>query len=463
MVGTGSSFECAPDPLGFFLSTESGRRTGQQTPAAGLPQVSGTPPTRRLQLPHGRRSRVAGDGVNDTIYLGAVGRRGPATRARISWRDRTSRDTHTWAIRAAGRSPLGRLFRQRRRHLQVHGRRGTTFTSLNAGGLQTALFYNLDVKPDATASVTLGALQDNGIVTTAGAGHPAWRMGIGGDGFDVAHDGPDGRDRAYGSSNATILRSTTTAYPTAATIDRPGRPAETRRLPGGRRHRPERERRRLRGKQPESLAEHRRRGDVAEQACRPPGPPAKWTSHRPTATTWSSPSDDRFWCRPMRSAGEVSPSTDITRNLPGRTVGAVAFDPNDPATIYAVLGGFSGFPGGHVFRTSLTATRWTDISPPARPSVQRHRARWQRDAHDPVHRDGLRRAALGGWRRQLDVLDDIHFPGAPVFELVYHRGELRAATFGRGVFSFAKPTEPSIAVNLDTTSSSARSARVRNS
>ena len=48
-----------------------------------------------------------------------------------------------------------------------------------------------------------------------------------------------------------------------------------------------------------------------------------------------------------------------------------------------------------------------------------------------------------------DVLDDIHFPGAPVFELVYHRGELRAATFGRGVFSFAKPTGPSIAVNLE--------------
>ena len=55
--------------------------------------------------------------------------------------------------------------------------------------------------------------------------------------------------------------------------------------------------------------------------------------------------------------------TDITRDLPGRFVGRVAFDPNDPATIYAVLGGLSGFPGGHVFRTSLTATTWTDISP----------------------------------------------------------------------------------------------------
>jgi hypothetical protein len=55
---------------------------------------------------------------------------------------------------------------------------------------------------------------------------------------------------------------------------------------------------------------------------------------------------------------------DITRNLPGRFVARVAFDPNDPATIYAVLGGLSGFPGGHVFRTSLASATWTDIAPP---------------------------------------------------------------------------------------------------
>jgi hypothetical protein len=33
--------------------------------------------------------------------------------------------------------------------------------------------------------------------------------------------------------------------------------------------------------------------------------------------------------------------------------------------------------------------------------------------------------------------------------LVYHQGELRVATFGRGVFSFVRPTGPSIAVNLE--------------
>ena len=129
---------------------------------------------------------------------------------------------------------------------------------------------------------------------------------------------------------------------------------------------------------------------------------------------------------------------DITRNLPGRFVGGVAFDPNDPATIYAVLGGFSGFPGGHVFRTSLTATTWTDISPPldlpfnaiALDGSETPTALYAGTDF------GVLRSVDGG--ANWGVLDDIHFPGAPVFELVYHQGELRAATFGRGVFSFVK-------------------------
>jgi hypothetical protein len=84
---------------------------------------------------------------------------------------------------------------------------GVNFASLNAGGLQTALFYNLDVKPDASGSVTVGALQDNGIVTTAGGAAPTWKMGAGGDGFDVAYDGQLG-SQVYGRRNTTILRST---------------------------------------------------------------------------------------------------------------------------------------------------------------------------------------------------------------------------------------------------------------
>src|SRR5262249_54765424 len=47
------------------------------------------------------------------------------------------------------------------------------------------------------------------------------------------------------------------------------------------------------------------------------------------------------------------------------------------------------------------------------------------------------------------VLDDIHFPRVPVLDLVLRDGRLSAGTYGRGVFDFALPQGPSIAVNLE--------------
>src|SRR5206468_3483940 len=58
--------------------------------------------------------------------------------------------------------------------------------TINAGGLQTTLFYNMDVRKDATASVTEGSLQDNGTVRTTGS--PSWTDTKGGDGWDFAFD-----------------------------------------------------------------------------------------------------------------------------------------------------------------------------------------------------------------------------------------------------------------------------------
>ena len=59
-------------------------------------------------------------------------------------------------------------------------------------------------------------------------------------------------------------------------------------------------------------------------------------------------------------ASTVGPPTGVTfanisRNLPNRNVARVAFDPNDPSIIYAVLSGFNGGAGnvGHVFRPGL--------------------------------------------------------------------------------------------------------------
>jgi hypothetical protein len=114
-----------------------------------------------------------------------------------------------------------------------------------------------------------------------------------------------------------------------------------------------------------------------------------------------------------------------------------------------VLSGFSGFPGGHVFRTTLGASKWTDISPPLDLPFN---AIALDSSETPT---AIYAGTDFGVLRSLDaganwsVLDDIHFPGAPVFDLVFHNGELRAATFGRGVFSFVKPSGPSIALSLE--------------
>lgn len=60
---------------------------------------------------------------------------------------------------------------------------------------------------------------------------------------------------------------------------------------------------------------------------------------------------------------------------------------------------------------------------------------------------GVLRSVDGGgsW----SVLDDLHFPRVPVFDLVFKNGHLRAATYGRGIFAFVNPTGPAIAVNLE--------------
>ena len=58
--------------------------------------------------------------------------------------------------------------------------------------------------------------------------------------------------------------------------------------------------------------------------------------------------------------------TNITRDLPGRSVTRIAFDPNDPTRLYVVLGGYAGAgAAGHVFRTTLGSSTSTDISPAA--------------------------------------------------------------------------------------------------
>ncbi|HEX4067346.1 MAG TPA: choice-of-anchor D domain-containing protein [Acidobacteriaceae bacterium] len=435
----------APDPIGVFMSTDQGTTWSLQTPHnARIPPGSGMP----LNTQWGYSFHMAvdpaspGDGLNDILYLGAVGQaRSTDSGQTFTGLSGLHADTHAWTfVPQAGPFSIvycgndGGIFKSTG---------GTSFTSLNGGGFQTALFYNLDVKRDATASVTLGALQDNGIVTTAGAVAPTWKMGAGGDGFDVAHDWQVATE-AYGRSNSDIYQSTDDGDSYGG-IDPPW-----------------------------TTAEHNTY--LAAVATDPNNGGGVYASSN--QNLWQSTDGGASWpnkvaipgsatdvdIAPVNSnnlvvavGGQVLVSTDalvpgglhlkdITRNLPGRFVGRVAFDPNDPATIYAVLGGLSGFPGGHVFRTSLTDTTWTDISPALdlpfnaiavdgseTPTVLYTGTDY-----------GVLRSVDGG--ANWNIVDDLHFPGAPVFDLAFQNGELRAATFGRGVFSFVKPTGPSIAI-----------------
>jgi hypothetical protein len=49
--------------------------------------------------------------------------------------------------------------------LAVSDNNGTSWRTRNSGALQTTLFYNIDLKPDATEIV--GGLQDNSLGTTS--------------------------------------------------------------------------------------------------------------------------------------------------------------------------------------------------------------------------------------------------------------------------------------------------------
>ena len=434
MVGSGS----APPTVGLFQSTDQGN-TWSARAATGLTGI--------IQSPQGGYSFLMavdpaspGDGVGDIIYFGnQFQARSTDAGNSFAALGGLHADTHAWAF-SPQPGPFSVVYSGNDGGF-FKCTSGVTFTSLNGGGIQTALFYNIDVKKDSLASVTLGALQDNGIVTTAGAAVPTWIMGAGGDGFAVAHDWVNATD-VYGRFNATIAGSTDDGN-SYGNITPPFSTGE-----GG--------------------------TYLAAVATDPNAAGGVYASSK--LNLWRSTDGGATWpnktpipgiaqdvnVAPANSnnvvvavGGRVLVSTDalaaftlkdITRNLPGRFVARAAFDPNDPAAIYAVLGGFSSFPGGHVYRTTLTATAWTDISPPLDLPFNAL-ALDGSELPTTLYAGtdfGVLRSVDGG--ANWSVLDDIHFPGAPVFDLAFHNGELRAGTFGRGLFSFVKPTGAAIAV-----------------
>lgn len=456
--GTGG----ASDPVGVFLSTDQGGTWSQRT-ATGMPTRTQGGYSFQMAVDPGS----PGDGANDILYLGAVAQ----ARSTDSGNNFTAlagvhADNHSWAFVPRPSPTPSIVFCGNDGGLYRSTDGGVTWTDLNGGGVQTGLFYNIDFRPDATGSVNVGTLQDNAVETTSGAVGLGWRGTLGGDGWDVAYDNGT-PSRVYASSG--FWSTTPPAPPIPCTLV------------------------------------HRSDDDGATW----PNIVTPWTTATDTGcylapvvtdpstanivyvsgsqNLWQSINGGGAWriLSPFATTGQIGVArtngnnvaigvqnrvfvstnalaatvgpptgvtfTDITRNLPSRNVSRVAFDPNDPNVIYAVMGGFNGGPGniGHVFRTTVGGTAWTDISPALDLAV------------NAIALDGSEIPTtiyIGtdfGVLRSVDdgltwyVLDDIHFPRVPVFDLVFRNGILRAGTYGRGAFTFVRPQGPSIAVNLE--------------
>lgn len=446
----------APDPVGLFLSTDQGATWARRT-ATGMP--AGTQGGYSFHMAVDPAS--PGDGVNDIVYVGCVGQgRSGNSGGTFASLNGMHPDTHAWAfVPQPAPAPSivycgndGGLFRSTDN--------GATWVPRNAGGIQTGLFYNLAAKPDLGGTALLGSLQDNGNQTTAGAVSPGWDSPQGGDGWDVAFDGGT-PGRAYGTSGFWSPAPCTRVWRS----DDDGASWPTEVTPWG------------------------TTSDagcyLSPIACDPSAAGIVYVSGN--QNLWQSRNGGNNWRNlgPFPGNMAVAPSngnyvavangnrvfvssnalaatvggpggvtfTDITRNLPSRSVLRAKFDPVDPTVVYAVLGGFDGAgPGqrGHVFRTTVSATAWENISPPLDVPFG-GLALDGADTPTTIYAGsdfGVLRSVDEG--RSWTILDDIHFPRAPVTDLVLSDGGvLRAATYGRGVFEFAVPGGPAIAVNLD--------------
>jgi hypothetical protein len=444
----------APNPVGIFISTDQGTTWTQQggtgiatTTYGGYCLVLAVDPA------------SPGDGIHDILYFGdifqAVSTNSGNSFSGISG---THADTHALGFirRPSPQTSIaligcdGGLF--------VSTDTGSSWSSLNTGGLQTGLFYNIDVRPDPTASVTVGALQDNSLETTSGGSGLGWIAG-GADGFSVKYDSGIA-SQVYGcengSGNSTVILLSNNDGGSYSNITPWSGPSDT-------------------GAYIAPIGVDPNIGGTvyalgSQNLWQSQNSGGSWRNIFPgvggggndvnVATTNSNnvviAVGSQVFVSTNALAATVGLPTgvtfaNITRNLPGRNVARVAFDPSDPSTIYCVLGGLNGgFSGnGHVFRTTIAATSWTDISP----NLDIPFSALALDGSDTpttiyagTEFGVLRSVDLGNtWY----ILDDLHFPHVPVMSLALFNGHLRAGTYGRGVFAFTKPTTAAIAVDLE--------------
>ncbi len=444
-----------PDPVGLFMSTDQGA-TWTQRAATGGPGTTFTGYCLTIAVD----PASPGNGTNDILYYGTVSQaRSTDSGATFTGLTNLHADTHSWAFFPRPAPTPTIVFCGNDGGISRSVDNGANWTPLSAGGLQTTLFYNIDLKPDATASLTAGALQDNRLeISSTG---PGWNTVGGGDGWDIVYDGTTA-NRLFATTNASaapqtrLFRSINDGGTFTDVTPWPNTGTEA-------------------GFYLASLAADPSAAGIIYAATnqnlwqtRDGG--ANWRTLTAipagfiTATISVAPTNGNNVV--VANGGQVLVSTNalaatvggatgvtftnITRNLPGRTVLRAAFDPNDLTVIYAVLGGFAGAGApGHVFRTTIGGTAWTDISP----ALDVPFGAIALDGTDTP--TALYVGTDLGVLRSIDrgatwyVLDDIHFPRCPVTDLAFGRGAriLRASTYGRGVFEFTRPNWPTIAVN----------------
>ncbi|HEY6313755.1 MAG TPA: choice-of-anchor D domain-containing protein [Streptosporangiaceae bacterium] len=444
------------DPIGLFLSIDQGG-TWTKLGAAG---ITGT-------TYGGYAMDIAvdpaspGDGQHDTVFYGcqnqfistdAGGAFSPINVGHV--------DVHTWTCVPQPQGTPTVVYCGSDGGIDVSTNGGTTWSPKNKGGLQTGLFYNLAVKSDAAASVTAGAMQDNSIETTAGpATPPGWTAGTGGDGWDVAYDGsnPPVLYATTGGPNTSVGSSAndgvTFSFPSSLTP-----PWNTSVDTGN------------------FLLNQVAADPSAQGILYVSGNQNLWqllggtwriiaalgsTGNVDVAPTNGNHVVIGAGSQVYVSTNALAPTvggpagvafTNITANLPGRNVSRAVFDPVDPNTIYAVLDGFSDDPFApeNVFWTTIGSGSWTNISPlvdiPCG-AIAVDGTTTPTTLYVGTDYGVLRSTDHGGsW----SILDEIHFPKVPVFDLAFNAqaGVLRAATYGRGVFGFSPPVGPAIAVGL---------------